>query len=72
MYQFMVSHLHNGGVPSGFLLGATHQNKMAVCEMAPSRKSLFANEVMLPDAKREVIVKRNYHVQYGISFYFSH
>jgi hypothetical protein len=46
-HQFMVSHLHDGRVPSGFLLGATHQTG------CPRNGCLPINK-MRPDAKREI------------------
>jgi hypothetical protein len=55
---------HDSRVPSGFLHGARHQNGCPRNDAA-TRKSLFANELLRPDAKREVPAKRTYHGQYG-------
>jgi hypothetical protein len=49
----MVSCLHDGRVPSGLLLGATHQNGCPQND-AVTRESLFTKELLRRDAKREL------------------
>jgi hypothetical protein len=60
--QSMASHQHDGRVPSGFLLGATHKNGCTQ-NGAVTQKSLFSKEYMRPDAKRTNSAKQSYHGQ---------